>query len=255
MEYCYKEYQPSPELAQAVECYWSFRAGGSYLSVPRRPVIPDGCVDIIWSVDSPDCRCSIVGPMTMPFFSDDESLFGLRFRPFYPSFFVGPSLEELQDIKVCAADLGGSFLREILELSPVIRGASAEESISALEPVILRHARRITADELRGIRGLDLIQSSSTYKNVDEISRETGWSRQHLLRKTRRLTGLSPKFLLQVFRLRKTIENFSCHRDFAHLAAAHGYCDQAHMIRDFKRLTMLRPSEYFSEEMLHLYNS
>lgn len=112
MEPLYREYPPSPHLSAFVECYWSFLSDSGYIMRQHRPVIPDGCVDLIWSLDGPDCPCSLVGPMTSPFFNNSENLFGLRFRPFAPSFFLKMPLHDLCDQKISTTDMGrGSWQR------------------------------------------------------------------------------------------------------------------------------------------------
>jgi len=238
----YSEFRPSAWLADYVDCFWSYDVDRRFLSAPRRPVIPDACIDIIWDLGTAGPDCELIGPMTLPFYNNSRRLFGLRFKAFSASFFLGFPLSEILDQKVNCLDLpGGIDWRSIIY--PGIRLSAA---ISSLESALINIIPGIQPQELRAAKALNFLETESCSLSVQSISDKIGWSRQHLGRKCRDLSGLSPKFICQVFRLQRTIDDFQEDLDFSSLANSHGYCDQSHMIHDFNKLTSLSPSAFFS---------
>ena len=59
----YTEYTPHPFLTSLIACYWSYRASSESRLSAQKPVIPDGCVDIIFALDpESSLRCFVVAP-------------------------------------------------------------------------------------------------------------------------------------------------------------------------------------------------
>jgi AraC-like DNA-binding protein len=93
---------------------------------------------------------------------------------------------------------------------------------------------------------------------VQELADDTGWSRRHLLTRFRAQVGLSPKTTARVLRFhhaarllvpgsvydgRPSIDTPS----ISDVAAACGYADHAHLVREFHALAGCTPTEYLSE--------
>lgn len=70
-----------------------------------------------------------------------------------------------------------------------------------------------------------------------------------LQRITARRIGLSPKWLIQRRRLQEAAERLASGEtvDLARIATEIGYADQAHLTRDFRRVTGLTPGRYAAE--------
>ena len=74
----YREYAPPERLRPYVECFWSVETSES---IPDYSVLPDGCVDIVFS---PNTGLEIVGAMTHArnfAIASDSPQVGVRFRP------------------------------------------------------------------------------------------------------------------------------------------------------------------------------
>jgi methylphosphotriester-DNA--protein-cysteine methyltransferase len=65
-------------------------------------------------------------------------------------------------------------------------------------------------------------------------------------RRFRDYTGLTPKRFARIQRLQRLLAAMAPGGpvDWAGLAASHGYCDQAHLIGDFRELTGVTPGAY-----------
>ena len=78
------------------------------------------------------------------------------------------------------------------------------------------------------------------------MGEELGLSPRTFTRRFRDRTGLTPKRFARIQRLQRMLAAVEPGRpvDWAALAAGHGYCDQAHLIDDFRDLTGVTPGAY-----------
>ena len=81
---------------------------------------------------------------------------------------------------------------------------------------------------------------------VDDVATRFGLSSRALQRLFQRYVGVSPKWVLQRYRLHEAAERIASGSaiDWATLALDLGYSDQAHFIRAFKALVGRTPGEY-----------
>jgi len=81
---------------------------------------------------------------------------------------------------------------------------------------------------------------------VDDLAARHAMSPRTLQRLFRRYVGVSPKWVLQRYRLHEAAERIAegRDRDWAATALELGYADQAHFIRDFKALIGASPAQY-----------
>jgi AraC-like DNA-binding protein len=78
---------------------------------------------------------------------------------------------------------------------------------------------------------------------IGDVARAVGWSHQHLTSRFHRWVGMPPKKIARILRLEalgRSLASASGH-DWSHLAARHGYADQAHLIRETRALTGATP--------------
>jgi AraC-like DNA-binding protein len=81
---------------------------------------------------------------------------------------------------------------------------------------------------------------------VDELARETGWSRRHLAERFRSEIGLPPKVAARVVRFQRVTARLQAGGAdrLGELALDCGYYDQAHRNRDFRAFAGCTPTEY-----------
>ncbi len=85
---------------------------------------------------------------------------------------------------------------------------------------------------------------------VDALARHVGWSARHLGVRFRQEVGLSVKEAARVVRFdlaRRALQLRPATR-LSDLAAAHRFCDQAHLAREFRDLAGLAPSRWLAAE-------
>lgn len=81
---------------------------------------------------------------------------------------------------------------------------------------------------------------------IESIAGEVGVSHGHLDREFLRVVGMSPRVLARLLRMRRLLDAIDVGDDpsWSGLAAAFGWFDQSHLIRDFKRHTGVTPARY-----------
>lgn len=220
----YREIAPSPRLAPWVECFWT---RGDEPPAGRVRVLPDGCADLVFELRNGAALA--VGTMTRPLVFESHEpaeYLGVRFRPGRAAAFLRIPLAEITDARVSLRELW----REVPE----------RVTIPALEEALLQRLAperdpRVDAAVDRIVRGA---------ARVDEVAREIGISRQHLARQFRHHVGMSPKTFARVMRFRRLLSSLRPNPDWADVAAQHGYCDQAHLIDDFRELAGETPGAF-----------
>lgn len=84
---------------------------------------------------------------------------------------------------------------------------------------------------------------------ISALAEELGWSRKRIVARFREEIGLPPKAaarLLRFERARELAEQATA-PDWARIALAAGYYDQAHMINDFRLVTGRTPATFFQD--------
>lgn len=95
---------------------------------------------------------------------------------------------------------------------------------------------------------VEVVESDPSVVRVDQLADRLGIHERRLQRLVQRRTGLSPKWLIQRRRLHEAAGRLAAGAlDLATLAVELGYTDQAHLTRDFKRVTGTTPGAFAAE--------
>jgi AraC-like DNA-binding protein len=235
-------YWPSSDLAPFVEHYWLVRWD---LPQPRNAeTVPHPSIHLVLESSG---ASEVVGVMRTRFSRPLEGrgrVVGTKFKPggFRPfidravSTLTGrrPSVTELFGAR--AASLGADVLAHDDDLSGL---AIVESFLRGLRPA---------ADEAMVLAGevCARIAEDRAISRVDQLVDALGISVRRLQRLFSDYVGVSPKWVIQRYRLLEAVERVpaSATPNWAALAADLGYADQAHFIRDFKRLVGRTPADY-----------
>jgi AraC-like DNA-binding protein len=242
----YQEMVPHPALSALVDRFWMrAREPGSASAeavLPPRYVLPDGCIDILIDLDARAVH--VVGTMTSALVLSGAavSLAAVRFRPGAAAALLGVPARELTDRRVPLAELRGGWL------SP--RALEAESPLAALrvlEASLLRHwclVERSTGAAARRVAQAVRACFGPSPPAVAALARELGWSRQRLRQVLLDEVGLGAKDLLRVGRLQRAVAELQRRPagSLVETALGLGYCDQAHMCRDFRELVGVSPT-------------
>jgi len=224
-----------------VECYWLRE---DIFGTTGHHVLPDGCVDILFTARNGEpIDLTIVGLMTTPLSLDvpaGQSYFGVRFRPGMASAFVREAAR-LNDRVEPLENAVGVDGRRLFE--QLCNAETASERVQSVE----RFLRPLEPPD-RAEKAIEYLSACDV--SVDRLATESGISVRQLRRACLERAGVSPKYLSRLLRFRRAAEEIGKAASqgdelaWAEVAAACGYFDQAHFIRDFQEFTGSTPGRY-----------
>ena len=160
-------------------------------------------------------------------------LFGIRFRPGgLGSFFTLDAAEladERADLSCFAEGLAAELWERLAGAAPAMRPAIVDEALRAGFARIPIPASAIASPGSKLRAALCRSRGSKP---------RTGLSGRQIERRFARHIGLAPKTFARIVRFRSLLLAAAAPaaRDWAGLAAEHGYADQPHMVREFRSL-------------------
>lgn len=166
----------------------------------------------------------------------------VNFAPLGARRFFGMPMSELTDRMVGLDEVLGIWgrrLREMLGEQTDWHGRLDVAESSIVERLIKTPP---PSTEVRW--ALDKIMASGGRGRVATIASEIGWSRKHLAARFADQTGLGPKAVARIVRfnnaasLARRVERPA----WADIAAACGFADQAHLVREFRELAGATPT-------------
>jgi AraC-like DNA-binding protein len=219
-------------LSPLVACTWEqvTLTGQDHL------VVPDACVDLIWSGE----RLSIAGPDTGPrmvMLEPGTRLVGARLRMGAAGSALGLPASEIRDLSPDAAEVLGKSIAAAL-LDRLHAGADP-------------HLLLLRALELQGLGEPDPLVSAAiaaldrSHARVDSVADELGVSARHLQRRVGDAVGYGPKILARVLRFRRL--QALPRGPLVDLALEAGYADQAHMTAEVTRLAGVSPVRFLKD--------
>jgi AraC-like DNA-binding protein len=258
----YREHAPHPALSTLVRCYWTLSLPAGLPATAAQQVLAEG-VELAFNLADPIViasderrsvkarRTCLSGPMTRPMLlrpTGRVEIVGVCFRPggAYP--FVRAPARELQDRQLEVEDVWGARGAAIVEQ---IRdeGLGTPERISLLDRQLLdRLEARRTRTDVAVAAALRLIDERCGRVRVAGVARAVGVSSRQLERSFLERVGLSPRQLCRSLRFKSVFGHLTASPGdpWTSVALACGYCDQSHLIRDFKRYTGASPEAYFA---------
>lgn len=243
--------KPDDRVAVFVEHYWivswDLEPGDEYLA----ETLPHPNVVLTFERDNARIQGVMRGKFSRRL-RGRGLVFGVKFKAggFFP--FYGADVAELTDRQVPVAAVfgqaGAALEDEILVAGPDRRAMADRMNefllarLPETDPVAARTAAlvRLCAEDTGIQRVEDLIARRR------EIAGEPEANKRALQRNFRKYVGVSPKWVIQRYRLHEALDRIERGEsiDWPRLALELGYFDQAHFIRDFKKLVGVAPGEY-----------
>ncbi|MGH9220011.1 MAG: DUF6597 domain-containing transcriptional factor [Vicinamibacterales bacterium] len=241
---------PAPTLSSWVKGVWCARGTRADFAAPE-PIVPDGCVEIIFNFAAPfvDRRglqplALIAGQMTGPVTAvatGDVDLIGVRLWPGRAGAALGLPMWELRDQLIEAS----TALRGSAQLVEVLRDLPRRQRIDFLSATLSqRFGSRPSRSTSAVDHALALIDAHRGSIAIDAVARRVGFTRRHLERRFKDDVGLGMKHFARIIRVHAAIRMVDDQRmrNGADIAARCGYSDQAHLIRECKALTGQTPA-------------
>ena len=242
----YREWAPHASLRGHVRCLWINDLSGSRSECLQ--VVPDGCVDIVWTGET----LCIAGPDTRPILARmpcGAIVVGVRFHPGAASAWLGQPLDEIVNVRVPLAEFWGDDATRLLDRAAA--GRSAKQVADDLEAFLVGRLAAVgLADPriafLRRTAGDNCMPAGL---RLDQLAAHVGLSERTLRRRCLDVFGYGFKTLDRVlrfqrfFRLASRPEN----HNLADMAARAGYADQAHMTREVRRMSGITAGEFVAQ--------
>ncbi|WP_285772807.1 helix-turn-helix transcriptional regulator [Microtetraspora sp. NBRC 13810] len=213
----YREWAPHPAFAGRIACLWRLCAEAE----GTQPVVPDGCVDLIWAPGGPQVAGPDTGPHPVRLAAGDVYL-GIRFLPGATGAVFGVPVEALRDLRVPLADLPAAG-------HP---GAEVHDPADLMRAAAVRLRRTPEPDP----GGPAIAAALRDGARIAGVAAGLGLSERQLHRRCLRLFGYGPKTLQRVVRFQRALRLAREGRPFAQVAVESGFTDQAHMANDVRRL-------------------
>lgn len=171
-------------------------------------------------------------------------VFGVKFRPAaFHAWFGGRSLATIADQRVPIADVfgaAGTAYARAIRAEPTAAGcrAIAEAFFGPRVPEL--------PPETRAVRDLvERMAGDQAIVRVDQVAELAGLTPRTLQRRFLARVGVSPKWVVQRYRLHEAAALLAeGQHSLAEIAAQVGYFDQAHFARDFRAVVGAPPSRY-----------
>ena len=137
--------------------------------------------------------------------------------------------------------------------------ATWPERFAVLDAVLSRAARRRSADASAGHLVRPAVEEAwrrlvvhRGRVRIGSLATDLGWSRRHLGRHFREEIGLTPKDVARILRFEHAHERATAvnPQSWASIAAAAGYADQAHLVREWREFTGRAPTTWRRGEAL-----
>jgi AraC-like DNA-binding protein len=87
--------------------------------------------------------------------------------------------------------------------------------------------------------------------DIAAIARDIGWSRKHLAACVRDALGVGPRSFRRLVRFQRLTALIAddASTDWAGLACDAGYCDQSHLIREFREFADMTPTQFIARSL------
>ena len=235
-------YWPSDDLAPFVEHYWTIEWDMPNPEV--RETLPHPSVHLILEKGRAEELAGVTTSKFTRVIEGKSRVFSVKFWPggFRP--FIDAPVSTLSD-RVCnLADVLGASAKGLCRRA--LAHADHQATIGVIEKFL--RAFKPRADEaMRVVQDIaNRVINDRSITRVEQIVDEFDIGKRTLQRLFDDYVGVSPKWIIQRFRLHEAAERIASSADvrWSEIALELGYADQAHFIRDFKKLIGKSPADY-----------
>jgi AraC-like DNA-binding protein len=249
--------RPAPSLASRIEVIW--RYDGQTSGAHRETVLPNGRLQMMINLFSGQGNVcgfqshhSVVDTATIP------PMLGIVFRPGGARGLFGAAADDFLNRIVSLEEVWGSRGRELQ--NRLLEAGSSEHQFQILQ------SSMHTAMERAGDARIELhaavahalaeLRQTPHIQSVIDLARESGLSRRRFSQLFSEQVGTTPKLFCRLQRFLQIVERTkdAGEIDWADVALAGGYFDQAHMAHEFQEFSGLSPGRYLAAAHPHRYH-
>ncbi len=253
----FSEIQPLPALAGIVERIWMIEAPPNP-GAAGDPILPDGRPELVLHLGDPFEVLDEAGRGTIQpaiIFAGQllsrlllrptgrTAMLGVRFHPHGGAALLAIPQHQLMGAPFGLEDLHPALMRDVAAVRDTARGLA--EAAADIQRVLLRWIRRDALDA-RVTFAVDAIARAKGQVSFDGLAGDVNLTRRHLERRFLEHVGVTPKRLARIARFQHALQLLESGEagSGAATAAACGYADQSHFVRDFRQLAGCPPSAH-----------
>lgn len=235
MDFSATYYKPDNEIGDFVSTYWMIENSEDKKNIT---LIPDAFFELILSKDADkDFEIWLVGLGTT--FEDNKEMpatkmFGISFKLIASEYIFG---EPIEDIENAAKKLPQNFWdfseSDLNDTNQLIE--KANKKIKQLIP---------TEIDIRKKRLFELLYQSKGAISISELAEKSFWSSRQINRYFNHQFGISLKSYCNFLRFRSSYDHLKAGKLFPE----QNFSDQAHFIREVKKLSGVSPKELSKNE-------
>jgi AraC-like DNA-binding protein len=248
-------FPPSSQLAPFVELCWVLEGSGA--GAPFEKILPDGCTEMIFHFDGTfNCRTHLRETIQPAHFVFGQLTRFIEIKPVANVFTIGVKFKPAGLAPFCKCPqftLRDEYhdpenvlhLPEHLNVAEIKAAATPADKWRLIQQGLESMLSKANPDRLATVHALSKIiehlkETQGRMRIVDAAKKHLHTSRD-LERKFRELVGLTPKALSTIYRFQRVMELKDKFSNLTSLACEASYFDQAHFVRDFKRITGTSP--------------
>ena len=232
-------------LLPYIETYWATQ--GYSAQTESEKILPDGCVDIIFSFSHSSKSDNLVPFLpniigTMTTYSEIKflghvSMLGIRFRPAGITAFTKAPVHTFTDQQVDMTQIDSLFNADFYAKLPEFELMA--DRIKHIDSYLIHKLRDIFIPDKQIIYAVDLIKATNGLLPLTDVSDKSCLSLRSLERKFKYTIGISPKTFSKVIKFRRTLSFLRKHKNTSLFTTAIecGYYDHSHLSKEFKALT------------------
>ena len=248
----------NPLLSPLVNCIWYVSGGRS----TRELALPTGTTELVINLRSAPMRIfsdvddfrgqsfprSVICGTHSRYFvlgsSPDDTVIGVHFLPGGAMPFLRLPLSEVADAHVSLEDIWGISRTEVLR--DWLASLPPADAVRALEGVLLAMLEEGYSHHPAVQLALREFNREPALARIQHVSKATRYSEKRFIQLFTETIGVGPKRFCRVVRLQSVLIELAKGEkvNWAGFAASSGYYDQSHLIRDFRMMTGLTPSQY-----------
>lgn len=251
-------YKPEGPLSSFVDFFWS-QNGYEPISSKER-ILPTGSIQLIINLDEIAFQiyeetathvldpiivtCAQAEPVIINSHSRRSTL-GVQFKPggIFPLLHI--KADELNGEIISLSSIIGNLKSDKL-YSRLLGSTSPLKQLKCLEQFLLGSLGLGDSVHPVVMFALQKLQSSFYQDRISELAESFGLSPKRFTDIFKQEVGITPKLFSRIKRFQQVLTRINSKQpiNWTHLAFEFGYYDQSHLIRDFKVLSALTPSEY-----------
>lgn len=264
----FTEIDPSPEFKPFIEKYLYCSTGENFFPYWFKAV-PNGFTELFFNIQGSEFIIQ-----SQRYCLENPKAFIVGVHDIYADSFIknnSPMRSFIVNFKVsgyrCFFNIDESVLvNQIFDAEPILgmavrktwnrlnKSSSPEEMKVAFEHYFYFFLNKSYQIDESIDKFIQMLWEHNGFQSVKDICRLSNIPERKLERVFKEHTGLTPQKYLQIIRINNLFRLSLNYSKLIELAIESGYYDQAHFIRDFKRITLLAPKTFFKNDGAMFYD-